>query len=151
MDDMERAERFMERASEQLRRRSKPEPPADWRELFWVDSHLDLASVALAGRDMLLPAERVAPLPYKGLNGRAAVTIPALEEANFTTVIGTIFTEPRITTPGEDYVDGPWCYDDPDGAHRHMLKQISTYAAWARQGLIDVVGIPATFPTRRSP
>ena len=80
----------------------------------WIDGHLDLAYLALLGRDLTAPC----PDPREG-----SVSLPALRDANVEVVFATIFTE-----PGADDAHGLAGYggiDDVDGAEaagRHQLE-----------------------------
>jgi membrane dipeptidase len=94
----------------------------------WFDAHLDLASLAEAGRDMRLPAEQVTiPLPP------AAVTLPSLIEGNIRSMLATIFIQQRT----ED-ADGPWTFSNEEEAHAAALRQFDIYDQWHRRGLMQL-------------
>jgi membrane dipeptidase len=103
----------------------------------WLDAHLDLAYLAEVGREMRLPAGHL-PDPM----APAAVTLPDLLAAGVTTVVGTVFTQPRHRAPGPDHADGPWCYDSPEEAHLAALRQVQVYFSWHREGWVQLAGLP---------
>ena len=94
----------------------------------WIDGHLDLAYLAVNGRDMLRDQ------PPAG----ACVTLGALRQADVEVAFGTIFTEP---TPGEPESSKPYCYraDDIDGAEAAGLRQLEIYERWEAAGAIAIV------------
>ena len=94
----------------------------------WIDGHLDLAYLALCGRDL-----RVAcPDPAAG-----CVSLPALREAGVGLVLATIFTEPGVTDPSELY--GYGSSDDLDDAERAGRRQLDVYERLEAQGEIGIV------------
>ena len=95
---------------------------------FWVDAHLDIAYLAVNGRDMRAPVAADAP---------HALTLPALRDADVRVAFGTIFTE-----LGGDPAKERAAYrdsDDLDGAHRVGLMQLEWYEAMERAGEIDII------------
>lgn len=108
----------------------------------WFDAHLDLACLALCGRDMLAePARAGGPWQPAGL------TLRSLREGRVVACMGTIFTE----VGGEDE---PISYPagDADAARRAGVRQLGVYRDWADKGLISIVsgGVSgAAFPPRR--
>ncbi len=87
--------------------------------MLWFDAHLDLAYLAVNGRDMLAPLNRDArPHPP------AAVTLPALADGNVRFILATIFTEAGGKGP-EGYPAG-----DAERAHRVGRAQLEVYEAW---------------------
>ena len=61
---------------------------------LWFDAHLDLAYLAVNGRNMHAPLH---PPPRGGVGGPdlpAAVTLPSLADGNVSLALATIFTEP---------------------------------------------------------
>src|SRR5688500_8316075 len=89
----------------------------------WFDAHLDLAYLALNGRDM-----------NRGLSDcggphlPAAVTLPALEQGHVKACLGTIFTE----RDGTDAVGYP--ADDAEAAHAAGMRQLEQYNRWQKDG-----------------
>lgn len=95
--------------------------------LTWFDAHLDLAYLALCGRDM-----RSADLSTcGGPDLPAAVTLPSLREGRVRAALATIFTE-------ADGKDAPIAYpsDDADAAHRAGVAQLDVYEEWGKAGEI---------------
>ncbi|MGH9198177.1 MAG: dipeptidase [Acidimicrobiia bacterium] len=94
----------------------------------WCDAHIDLAYLALSGRDMTVPLERAEGPPQP-----AAVTLPSLFEGGVRWAFGTIFT-------GAGY-EGVGGYErgDAEGAHRHGLAQLDVYRRWEDEGLLKIV------------
>ncbi|HVE76495.1 MAG TPA: membrane dipeptidase [Actinomycetota bacterium] len=95
----------------------------------WFDAHLDLAYLALGGRNMTAPASEAG-----GKFANASVTFPELEEAGVKWALATIFT---AIGPDE-----PWRYessDDLDGAHKAGVLQLEQYQRWEDEGLIRIV------------
>ncbi len=109
----------------------------------WFDAHLDLAYLAVRGRDMVraasdLPPERVGP------HAPAAVTLPELRTAHVDLALGTIFTEPvkqadtveavlLATLTAEQYSTG-----DVEQAHRRGRAQLEAYLTWRDAGLVSL-------------
>ncbi len=102
----------------------------------WFDAHLDLAYLALMGRDMRAALDRAAP-PHPP----AAVTLPALVEAGVVAMLGTIFTEPDSDDPPIAYGAG-----DALGAHEAGVRQLAVYEEWRDEGWIGPLDNGA--PTR---
>lgn len=97
----------------------------------WFDAHLDLAYLALCGRDM-----RSADLSTcGGPDLPAAVTLASLREGRERWVLATIFTE-------ADGKDVPISYPsgDAEAAHRAGLAQLRVYEEWAKAGEIELPG-----------
>ena len=82
----------------------------------WADAHLDLAYLAVNGRDMR------ASVPADAAH---ALTLPALRDGGVRVAFGTIFTElgGDPATEAVGYRDS----DDLEGAHRAGLRQIFFY------------------------
>ncbi|MHC4079760.1 MAG: dipeptidase [Planctomycetota bacterium] len=94
----------------------------------WIDGHLDLAYLALCGRDL-----RVAcPDPAAG-----CVSLPDLREAEVGLVLATIFTEPGVTD--RDQLFGYRSSDDLDGAERAGRRQLEVYDHLEAEGEIGIV------------
>ncbi len=82
----------------------------------WIDGHLDLAYLALLGRDLTVPC----PDPLEG-----CVSLPALREGNVEVIFATIFTE-----PGGTDAHGLAAYggiDDVGGAEAAGRRQLEIY------------------------
>ncbi|MGA1223978.1 MAG: dipeptidase [Phycisphaerales bacterium] len=96
--------------------------------VFWADAHLDLAYLAVNGRDMRAKVGADAPF---------ACTLDSLAEGQVRVAFGTIFTECG-GDPSKDraaYRDS----DDLEGAHRAGLLQLEWYEEMERAGAIDII------------
>lgn len=91
--------------------------------MLWFDAHLDLAYLAVCGRDMLAPLD-----PAAGPHPPAAVTLPALEQGGVRLALATIFTEPEGTGP-EGYGAG-----DFERANALGRAQLEAYLTWQDSG-----------------
>lgn len=81
---------------------------------MWTDGHLDLAYLALRGRNLRVPC----PDPQAG-----CISLPALREARVDLAFATIFTEP----------------EDPDGADVTGRRQLEVYRSLEAGGEIGIV------------
>ncbi len=90
---------------------------------LWFDAHLDLAWLAVNGRDMLAPLD-----PASDPNPPASVTLPALAEANVRFALATIFTEVDGKGP-EGYPAA-----DAERAYRAGRAQMEVYLTWRDRG-----------------
>ncbi|MFN7021613.1 MAG: dipeptidase [Phycisphaerales bacterium] len=99
--------------------------------MLWFDAHLDLAYLAVNGRDMLAPLD-VSALPHPP----AAVTLPSLAEGGVRFALATIFTEPD----GRDAEAYP--VGDAQRAFTTGRTQLEVYLTWKERGLalIDLPG-----------
>ncbi len=94
------------------------------------DSHLDLAYLAVNGRDMM----HADPLASGGPDQPGCVTLPSLREGNVRFALGTIFTEVGGKGP-ESYPPG----DSPEAIERAFAvgrAQLEVYRTWRDRGLI---------------
>ena len=94
----------------------------------WIDGHLDLAYLALLGRDLTAPC----PDPRQG-----SVSLPELRAAGVEIAFATIFTEPT-----DDAGDRPAVYagiDDLDGAEAAGRRQIEIYRRLEAAGELRIV------------
>jgi membrane dipeptidase len=109
----------------------------------WFDAHLDLAYLAVRGRDMACAASDLPP-GREGPHAPAAVTLPDLRAAGVAFALGTIFTEPverEASDPesagavltAEQYAAG-----DVEQAHRRGRAQLEAYLTWRDAGLISL-------------
>jgi membrane dipeptidase len=94
----------------------------------WCDAHLDLAYLALGGRDLTAPLEKAVGDPQP-----PAVTFSSLAEAPVVLVFATVFTGPEYQGPG-GYPRG-----DAEAAHRAGVAQLDVYRRWEDDGLIRIV------------
>lgn len=95
--------------------------------LTWFDAHLDLAYLAVNGRDMLAPLA-VEALPHPP----AACTLPALKAGKVRMALGTIFTEPEGSGP-EGYPRGSL-----ERAYAVGRAQLEVYLTWRDRGIIGL-------------
>lgn len=105
--------------------------------MLWFDAHLDLAYLAVAGRDMTAPLDALAG-ETAGPHPPAAVTLPALREGGVRMALATIFTE--VLPPDHPEPPGPEQYASGDfaGAHRRARAQLEAYLTWADAGLVTL-------------
>lgn len=99
----------------------------DASTLRWFDAHLDLAAMAVNGRDMDARPEDVAGpwLP-------ASVTLRSLREGRVAAALGTIFIEPD-GKDAEGYPAG-----DVAAANARGLEQLAWYHAMVRRGVMTL-------------
>jgi len=100
----------------------------------WFDTHLDLTSFALCGRDMRCPD----PATSGGENAPGGITFPSLARGNVRACLGTIFIEPDGNPPALAYTSL-----DAQSAPRAARAQLDLYHYWHAQNLINLV--PGTF------
>ncbi len=94
----------------------------------WIDGHLDLAYLALLGRDLTSPC----PDPLLG-----SVSLPELRAGGVEIAFATIFTEPN-----DDARDRPAVYagiDDLDGAEAAGRRQLEIYQRLEADGELRFV------------
>ncbi len=94
----------------------------------WIDGHLDLAYLALGGRDLRAPCAD----PSQG-----CISLPELREAGVETAFATIFTEPGVEQGGH-----PCGYpgsDDLDAAEAAGRRQVEFYEQLESEGELSVV------------
>ncbi|MDI9404815.1 MAG: membrane dipeptidase [Limnohabitans sp.] len=97
-------------------------------QLWWCDGHLDLAYLAVNGRDLRAPLQVDSP---------HALSLPSLHAADVRIALGTIFTE-----CGGDPTKDAAAYrssDELDEAHRAGLLQLEWYEAMERAGVLRLV------------
>lgn len=102
--------------------------------MIWFDAHLDLACLAVCGRDMLAPPEAVTkPWPP------AAVTLPSLKDGGVAFALATVFIEqvsadtPTSALTPEQYREG-----DLEGALRRGRAQLEVYETWRDRGHVRI-------------
>ncbi|MEM9082842.1 MAG: membrane dipeptidase [Planctomycetota bacterium] len=91
------------------------------------DAHLDLAYLAVYGRDMTAPLD-----PAMTPEPPAAVTLPSLAEGRVRMALGTIFTAPDEDSP-VGYPAG-----DAETAQRRGLAQLEAYRTWQDRKLVKL-------------
>ena len=92
----------------------------------WIDGHIDLAYLAVSGRNLLRACEDPAA---------ACVSLPDLRAGGISIIFGTIFTE--VNAPDQPY--GYADHDDLDGAERSGLAQLHFYESLEEAGEIRIV------------
>jgi len=101
------------------------------RPTRWSDGHLDLAYLAVNGRDITKPT----PADLD-----ACMSLPALREADVDLVFATIFTE--LNYAGEEPAEREsqvYERDDADGAHRAGVAQLQVYEQLESAGELTIV------------
>lgn len=91
----------------------------------WFDAHLDLACLAVNGRDMTADLDSCG-----GPWAPPSVTLSTLRDGGVVCALGTIFTEMGGEGP-EGYPAG-----DADVAHRRGRAQMEVYETWRDDGLV---------------
>ena len=107
---------------------AEPLPRSVTAPITWIDAHLDLASLAVNGRDMRVAVDPAAP---------HSLTLRSLAEGNVRVAFATIFTE-LGSDPAKEraaYRDS----DDLEGAHRAGLLQLDCYESMERAGELDII------------
>ncbi|MFG0331032.1 MAG: dipeptidase [Phycisphaerales bacterium] len=112
-------------------------------DLHWFDAHLDLATLAVEGRDLRVSVEEATGEPQP-----ASVTLPSLRAGQVVGSLATIFTAPEEP--------GPCGYpssEDLDAAHQAGRIQLEVYEEWERAGLVRRVeaGVDFEFSPGREP
>ncbi len=92
----------------------------------WFDAHLDLAYMAVNGRDMA-----AAPINAGGPDLPGCVTLTSLAAGGVHGALATIFTE----ADGRDAVGYP--ADDAEAAHAAGLAQLQVYQTWRTCGRVQ--------------
>ncbi|MEM1007834.1 MAG: membrane dipeptidase [Myxococcota bacterium] len=107
---------------------------------FWLDAHLDLACLALLGRDMSAHFEHATGHPQP-----AALTLHSLDQANVRVCIASLFSAPNAKAP--------YGYDaaQPTQSFEEGRKQLQIYQQWARQGLCSLIKNSADLMSSRTP
>jgi membrane dipeptidase len=105
----------------------RPAPPVPPRGFpAWVDGHLDLGYLAVAGRNFTAAVAE----PTAG-----CVSYPDLAEAPVGLALATIFTEARAAGQPAGYRDS----EDVEGAHRVGVEQLEWYLAEEAAGRMRIV------------
>jgi len=95
----------------------------------WFDAHLDLAYLAVCGRDLRAPVDRCG-----GPHLPAAICFPTLAASGVRACLATIFCEPGDHSPtAATYPPG-----DAEAAHAAGLRQIEQYRAWSEDGTLPL-------------
>lgn len=101
----------------------------------WFDAHLDLAYLAVRGRDMHAPLD-----PSIGPHPPGAVTLGSLREGGIVACLGTVFTESTSLERAGDEPGVTYARGDATGAAAAGRSQIEVYAEWERRGWITRLG-----------
>jgi membrane dipeptidase len=94
-------------------------------DAWWLDGHLDLAYLAVAGRDFGRPAD-----PASG-----CVSYPDLREAPVRIALATLFTEAKAPGQPGGYIDS----SDVEGAHAAGAQQLAWYHAEEAAGRMRII------------
>jgi len=97
-------------------------------DLPWIDGHLDLAYLAVRGRDLTAAIDDADA-------DSACISLPALREANVEVAFATIYVD--IGERKCDY--GYESSEDIDGAERAALRQITVYEDLETRGEISII------------
>lgn len=96
--------------------------------LTWFDAHLDLAYLAVMGRNMAQELDAEAnPHPP------ASITLPSLRHGGVAFALATVFTEPVETTPEEPFM---YPAGNAERAHAVGRAQLEAYLTWRDRGLV---------------
>ena len=104
----------------------------------WIDGHLDLAYLAMEGRDLYLRCENTTA---------ACISLPDLEESPVRIVFATIYTSPSRSSAR----DGPCTYTDPSSAFSAGLRQLEIYEQLEEQGSISILRDGLAMPGQGEP
>ncbi len=99
--------------------------------MLWFDAHLDLACLALNGRDMFAPVDALTE-QTRGPWPPPSVTLPSLAAGNVHFALVTVFTEAGGSGP-EGYPHG-----DAERAASCGRAQLAVYDDWRSRGSIKV-------------
>lgn len=102
--------------------------------MIWFDAHLDLACLAVCGRDMNAPVESVTgPFPPP------AVTLPSLKEGGVNFAMATVFIEQvPADTPTDKLTPEQYREGDLEGALRRGRAQLEVYETWRDRGQVRI-------------
>jgi membrane dipeptidase len=96
--------------------------------MHWTDAHLDLAYLAVSGRDLRQPVR---------MHKQGCISLPELRAGSVDLIFATIYTEPAGASSGE-----PWQYpssDDIDAAEGVGLRQLAIYEQLEAEGEVTIV------------
>jgi len=97
---------------------------------LWFDAHLDLAYLAVNGREMRAPLD-----PAAAPHPPAAVTLPSLREGGIRVALGTVFTE-AVDSAGDVKDRSQYAAGDAERAHAVGRAQLEVYLTWRDEGLV---------------
>lgn len=97
----------------------------------WYDGHLDLACLALEGRDMLMELGSASGGPQP-----PSVTFPSLERGKVGFANATLFTAPNFNAPFG------YKRNDINRAYQLGQRQLKFYKGWETLGLLQIVRSP---------
>lgn len=92
----------------------------------WCDAHIDLAYLALGGRDMALSLDEA-----RTSDAGATITLPSLREGDVRWAFATVFT-------GQGF-EGPGGYSEPSEARAKAIEQLDVYRRWEDDGSVRIV------------
>ncbi len=105
--------------------------------MTWFDAHLDLAYLAVRGRDLTAPLDQ---LEHPGAARRAgphtpgALSLPAMHDSGVRFALGTIYTEPVDTSASLTSEQYP--AHDAERAARVGRAQLEAYLTWRDTGIV---------------
>ncbi|HBS29869.1 MAG TPA: hypothetical protein DEB06_10580 [Phycisphaerales bacterium] len=99
---------------------------------LWFDAHLDLAYLAVGGREMRAPLD-----PAMGPHAPASITLPSLREGGVRVALATVFTE-AVANPGEVRERSQYPAGDAERANAVGRAQLEVYLTWRDEGLIAI-------------
>ncbi|HTV48134.1 MAG TPA: membrane dipeptidase [Phycisphaerae bacterium] len=115
-------------------------------KLYWFDAHLDLAYLAVQGRNMLADETALAKLDEPG-----AISLHSLANGQVRRAAATIFVQPRGIDDVGRMVDGPWCYGNADEAYDASIVQLDWYRQAHEKGLLEIIDRSGLQMTQQSP
>lgn len=113
---------------------------------WWFDAHLDLAYLAVRGRNMLAPLSTLTE-QTEGPHTPPGVTLPALRDAGVRMVLGTIFTEVVPADHAEALTAEQYREGDAEAAHKRGRAQLEAYLTWVDSGAATL-GLAAALRTQ---
>ncbi|HMD54846.1 MAG TPA: membrane dipeptidase, partial [Phycisphaerae bacterium] len=115
-------------------------------EQNWFDAHLDLAYLAVQGRDMMMDESALAKLSEP-----AAISLSSLATGKVRRAVATVFVQPRGIDDIGHMIDGPWCYNNADEAHEASIAQLNWFHKAKENGLLEIIDKPGAKLTGHSP
>lgn len=112
----------------------------------WFDAHLDLAYLAVCGRDMRRPLRAFGAKrhqPREQPHAPASITLASMRAGGVTDALGTIFTE-----PGGDGAYGYTAGDAAD-AREAGLRQLRCYHNWVHDAGVHLTRFAGDEPAER--
>lgn len=108
----------------------------------WCDGHLDIAYLALEGRDVRASLGEATQGPQP-----PSITFPALKEGHVQWALATIFPVPKA------FASYGYAKGDIQAAHQQGIEQLKWYHLWEREGWVKIardasqLTIPVALPS----